>query len=511
MMQRLPRAVLASRARLLLRSRMLLRLLPLVCLGLACSATTGAAPPATPSAPASEGPVAGASAVPQVVAPPPAVEVEARELLDAMLRVDTSHGGESVLLQPIAERLRGAGVEVEIIESSAGRGNLIARVRGNGSKKPLLLLAHVDVVPIEGQPWTSPPFEPVERDGFLVARGVGDDKGMAAAATAIVLELARARTPLLRDVILALTAGEETGGDPGVGFLVAKHRELLDAELVLNEGGSLQLAPDLRAVEAVFVGVGEKTFQSYRIVAKAKGGHSSAPPPPAEDPVLRLSRALTKIGEHRFAARLLPAVRGVLGVQAKYEKPPLSDAMARVAQTGRLTRRDEAIVSSDKIYNALIRTTCVTTMLVAAPQENVLPTSAEAIVNCRILPDETPASTLAALGALIADPSLSLTLDGQKSYAPASPIEGEVLAAARSVGEKLWPGVPVVPSMSLGATDSRHLRAIGMLAYGISTTPISLDESRQGHGAHGPDERRPIAFLAIGVRYLRELTHALAR
>jgi acetylornithine deacetylase/succinyl-diaminopimelate desuccinylase-like protein len=443
--------------------------------------------------------------------PPPAVEVESRALLDAMLRVDTSHGNETALLTPIAERLRQAGVSVELVESAPGRGSLVARVRGNGSKKPLLLLAHVDVVPVEGQPWTSPPFRPIEKDGFLIARGVGDDKGMAAAATAIVLELARTKPALSRDVILALTAGEETGGDAGARFLAAQHRELIDAELVLNEGGGLQLSPDLHSLEGVLVAVGEKTFQSYRLVAKAEGGHSSAPPPPDKDPVLHLARALQAIAQHRFPARLLPEVRGTLGLQAKYEEPPLSDAMARIAKTGKLTHKDETILAADKIYNAYLRTTCVTTMLSAAPQENVLPTTAEAVINCRVLPGETPQGTQAALAKLITDPTLTLAPEKDNGFASASPSEGEVLRAVTEVAAKQFPGVPVLPSITLGATDSRHLRTLGMLAYGVSVTPTSLDESRQGHGAHGPDERRPIAFLDPGVQFLRELTLALAR
>jgi len=488
----------------------------------ACATTAPAEPPTYPPLVAATAPLSTATpapstspngASPAAAAPttPPSFEAEARELLDAMLRVDTSHGGEATLLAPVAEHLRAAGVPVELLESAPGRGNLVARLKGNGSKKPLLLLAHVDVVPIEGQPWTSPPFEPTEKDGYLAARGVGDDKGMAAAATAIVLELARTKTVLSRDVILALTAGEEMGGDAGVRFLVDAHRALIDAELVLNEGGSLQLGPDQKALEAVLVSVAEKTFQSFRLVARGKGGHSSQPPGPAEDPVLRLARALTRVGEHRFSARVSPASRGVLGVQAKYELGPLATAMARVAKTGALSAADDKRISADKIYNALLRTTCVTTMLQAAPQENVLPTSAEATINCRILPEETPETTLAALQKLIADPALELSAEPNKGYAPGSPVEGEVLTAVTAVTARLYPGVPVVPSLTLGATDSRHLRVLGMQAYGVAATPIALDEARAGHGAHGPDERRPVAFLAAGARWLRELTLELAK
>jgi acetylornithine deacetylase/succinyl-diaminopimelate desuccinylase-like protein len=485
----------------------------------ACASRAPAEPPTYPaltpaaaSAPASAAPASAVSANAAAgAAATPTVEAEARELLDAMLRVDTSHGNETALLEPVATRLRAAGVPTELLESAPGRGNLIARVKGNGSKKPLLVMAHVDVVPVEGQPWTSPPFEPTEKDGYLTARGVGDDKGMAAAAVAIVLELARTKAPLARDVIVALTAGEETGGDAGIRFLIEKHRALIDAELVLNEGGNLQLSPDQTKVEAVLVSVAEKIFQSFKLIARAKGGHSSGPPPPAEDPVLRLSRALTHVGEYRFAARLLPEVRGVLGVQAAYEKGPLAEALARISKTGKLSAADQKQLATDKMYNAMLRTTCVTTMLQASPQENVLPTSAEAVINCRILPGETPATTLAALQKVVADPLLELSMDGDKGSASGSPIEGEVLSAVKAVTERLYPGVPVVPTLTLGATDSRHVRLVGMHAYGVNATPIALTEIRAGRGLHGPDERRPVAFLAPGVLWLRELMLELSR
>ena len=237
-----------------------------------------------------------------------ALETEARQILDQLLRVDTSHGNETAALQPVLARFQQAGIRAQILESAPGRGNMVARVPGSGKKRPLLLLAHIDVVPVEGQPWTVPPFQPTEKDGFLYARGVSDDKAMAAAFTAIALEAARNPQKLSRDLIVALTAGEETGGLVGVRWLVQNHRDLLDAELALNEGGSLLVAPDLSRMEAVQIGVAEKTFQSYRLTVKGKGGHSSVPPTDV-DPVVTLARALQRIGELRFPAKVIPEAR----------------------------------------------------------------------------------------------------------------------------------------------------------------------------------------------------------
>src|SRR5439155_18914341 len=230
-----------------------------------------------------------------------ALETEARQILDQLLRVDTSHGNETAALQPVLARFQQAGIRAQIFESAPGRGNMVARVPGSGKKRPLLLLAHIDVVPVEGQPWTVPPFQPTEKDGFLYARGVSDDKAMAAAFTAIALEAARGPQKLSRDLIVALTAGEETGGLVGVRWLAQNHRDLLDAELALNEGGALVVTPDLARMESVQISVAEKTFQSYQLVVKGKGGHSSVPPTDS-DPVVTLARALQRIGESRFPA-----------------------------------------------------------------------------------------------------------------------------------------------------------------------------------------------------------------
>jgi acetylornithine deacetylase/succinyl-diaminopimelate desuccinylase-like protein len=439
-----------------------------------------------------------------------ALVAETRSTLTTLVMVDTSHGHETELLKPVAERFRAAGLPLELVESGEGRGNLIARYKGTGKKRPLLLIAHVDVVPVEGQPWTVPPFQVTEKDGFLMGRGVNDDKGMAAAIIAIALEMAKTKPLLSRDVIFALTAGEETGGAPGARWLAANRKDLIDAEIALNEGAGERLDDAATHVVQVGIGAAEKTFQDYKVVVRGKGGHSSIPPTDS-DPVLTLAKALVKIAEFRFPAHVIPAVREELAVDAKLEAPPLATALARIAASGQVTMEDEALVAKDRVVNAHLRTTCVTTQLAGAPQDNVLPTSAEATVNCRILPDETPDRTLATLRQVVGDPSVEITAVGDFGFGPYSPVDGEVPAAMQKVGATLWPGVPVVPTMSTGATDSRHLRAIGIRAYGIGVSPVSKAEALAGRSAHGPDERRPAKWLGDGARYLRAVTYELAR
>jgi acetylornithine deacetylase/succinyl-diaminopimelate desuccinylase-like protein len=444
------------------------------------------------------------------IAAAPAVETEAREILEQLLRVDTSHGNETLALRPLAERFRQAGVQAEIVESAPGRGNLIARVRGSGAKKPLLLLAHIDVVPVEGQPWTTPPFEPAEKDGYLYARGVSDDKAMAAAFSAIALEAARSKTPLSRDVIVALTAGEETGGSAGVRWLVQHKRELIDAELCVNEGGGLLVTPDLSRMRAVIIGVAEKTFQSYQLTVHGKGGHSSVPPTDA-DPVVTLAKALVRVGELRFPAHVLAEAREGIALMASSEQAPLSTALSDVAKKGTVSPQDDATLSKDRLANAQVRTTCVTTMLKASPQDNVLPTSAEATINCRILPDETPETTQARLAKAIGDPAVELKPTGDFGFAKSSQAGGPIDDAVRAAARKLWGDVPVVHQMGAGATDSRHLRAVGIQSYGLGGAPGTLEDQRSGRAAHGADERRPVRWLGEGVRFLREVTLQIAR
>jgi acetylornithine deacetylase/succinyl-diaminopimelate desuccinylase-like protein len=434
---------------------------------------------------------------------------EVRATLESLVSIDTSHGHETDLLQPIADRLRPL-LPLELVESAPGRGNLVARYKGTGAKRPLLLIAHVDVVPVEGQPWTVPPFHLTEKDGFLWGRGVNDDKGMAAVLVALALEIGRAKPVLSRDVIFALTSGEETGGHAGALWLTKSRKDLIDAEIALNEGGLERLADDGNKVIEVGIGAAEKTFQSYRLVVHGKGGHSSIPPTDS-DPVLTLSRALVKVGELRFPPHVIPATRDDLAADAKLEGGPLAASLARVASTGKVSPEDEKVLAKDRVVNAHLRTTCVTTELKGSPQDNVLPTTAEATVNCRIMPDETREQTIAALEKAIGDRSVEVAPTEEFGFGPYSAVTPELDAAVRKAAGEAWPGTPVVATMGTGATDSRHLRAIGINAYGVGVSPISKADAVAGHAAHGPDERRPAQWLDSGAQYLRTLVYELAK
>lgn len=436
---------------------------------------------------------------------------EARNLLGQLIAVETVASNETKALEPIAERFRAAGVPVQMLESAPGRGNLIARVKGNGSKRPLLLLAHVDVVPVVGQPWTVPPFKLTEKDGYLYGRGVNDDKGMAAANIAIALEVARSKIKLSRDLIVALTAGEETGGFAGVGWLVEHHPELLDAELGLNEGsGGLVVSDDLSRIQEVDIGVAQKTYQSYRIVAHGRGGHSSVPRANL-NAIYSLAVVLQHIGAFTFPPRVVPAARPAIGAMAATEKPPLSDVLRRVADTGVVSAADDAILSADAIANAFVRTTCIATMLQGSNQENVLPVSAEAIVQCRLLPGDTLEGVREALSKAVGDPKVEVIATRQWGAGQPMSAEGEVPEAIRRMSRRFWGEVPIIPGFGLGADDGRYLTARGAQVYGVHPNPTSVADARLGFNAHGPDERVSARWYAEGVRWFNALVLGLAR
>jgi acetylornithine deacetylase/succinyl-diaminopimelate desuccinylase-like protein len=210
--------------------------------------------------------------------------------------------------------------------------------------------------------------------------------------------------------------------------------------------------------------------------------------------------------------RDLTAVKEWFAVAASGERPPLRDALARAAQSApTLVPDDDAVISADATYAPFVRTTCVTTMLKGAPAENVLPTSAEAIVNCRIMPDETREQTLAALVGAVGNPKVTVEPLEDFGTGPVSPLDGPILATIKQVAAQSFPNAKIVISMQPSITDSRYLRASGIAAYGLTSTPTSLEEVRKGHGSHGPDERRPTRWLGPGVRYLRDVVVGLSR
>jgi acetylornithine deacetylase/succinyl-diaminopimelate desuccinylase-like protein len=358
-----------------------------------------------------------------------ALAASARATLAAMIETDTSNppGNEARIVTLVAKRLKDAGVPYEITEFEPGRKNIVARLKGAGPEKPLMLLAHIDVVGADGQAWTFPPHKLTEKDGFLYGRGTGDMLGMAAINLETFLDLKRSGAPLRRDVILAMTGDEESGGK-GIRYVLEHAPKSIDAGFVLNEGGKPSLGDDGKVRYVSLVGA-EKIYEDFELVAKGKTGHSSVPLD--DNAIYRLSDALSRLGRFKFPARLLPVTRAYFAARAAIEKPEIAAAMsALAASTGELPTGAVKTIDAEPLLMPSLHTTCVATLLSAGTRVNALPAEAKATVNCRVLPDETLEQVRAVLAGVIADPAVEIR--PVDPFARAAPAPGE--GAANEAG-----------------------------------------------------------------------------
>ena len=432
---------------------------------------------------------------------------EARALLDELVAIDTSNppGNEEKAARFVAEKLKAAGLAPVIVPFSPGRANVIARLRGDGSRRPLVLLAHLDVVGAAGQPWTMPPFHVTEKNGWLYGRGVTDDKSWAAMATTLVIDLQRTHARLHRDIILALTGDEESGG-AGIRYVLAHRRELLgNAELALNEGGGVVL-DDAGKPRLVNLGTAEKTFQDFTLVAHGTGGHSSVPND--DNAIYKLSRALDKLAAYKFPTRLTPVIRESLRALAVTQPAARARAMraAADARGDTIPPALSAVMDTFPPVRAAARTTCVATMLGGGTRDNALPVTARATVNCRILPGETAEAVQHTLAGLVSGLA-EVEIVPDIGAGPEVPVHGPVRDAVQKAARAVYGDVPVVARVGLGASDSRFLRKAGIASYGIG---VLAKPEMLTHNAHGPDEGAPAASFPLGYRFLSTIVKDLA-
>ena len=432
------------------------------------------------------------------------------ELLKKLVAADTTNppGNESRGVRIVAERLKSAGIQASVIPFAPGRENLVARINSSSSKKsqkkPLLLLAHLDVVPSQGQPWTTSPHLMTRQGNFWVGRGVFDDLGMAAIATEVFVFLKQSKAVLSRDVILALTGDEESGG-LGIRDLIKNHWDLINSEVALNEGEN-PVFDENGKVKWVGIQVAEKTYQDFEVIATGTTGHSSVPTLP--NAIYKLSEALTSIATFHPNPRLLPLTRAYFLARAAIETPAVSRAMHEVAES-----RDELPPTAVKqiianpMHEALLQNTCVATLIQGGTKVNALPGQARASINCRILPDEAIEDVRKKLVSLVNDPNIVIRALEDNGVAGPSPERSPQMDQMRKVISKRWPGVPIVPTMSLGATDSRFLRLKGVHAYGLNPMPMLDNDQKR---AHGIDERIPIDSLQTGFDFFKDLVMEIA-
>jgi acetylornithine deacetylase/succinyl-diaminopimelate desuccinylase-like protein len=432
-----------------------------------------------------------------------------REIYRELIEIDTTQRGSTTrAARAMAARLRAAGfpardVRVLVHPGNKDRGNLVARMRGTGAKKPVLLLAHLDVVEARREDWSDglDPFKLTERDGYFYGRGTTDDKAMAAIFVANLIRFRAEGYRPERDIILALTADEEGGDFNGVDWLVQNHRALIDAELGINEGGGGRLRDGKHVFNAVQAS--EKVYQSFALEVRNRGGHSSLPV--RDNAIYRLSSALGRLSRHDFPVNLNEVTRAFFQRMATLERGQSAADMKAV------TRRspDRAAVkrlSSVPLYNSTMRTTCVATQVQAGHAENALPQSARAVVNCRILPHERVEDVERALARVVADPSVRITRVAPPKPSPPSPLTPLIMRPIEQITEAMWPGAPVIPVMGAGATDSLYLRRAGIPTYGVSGLFGDMEDVR----AHGKDERLGVAALWDGQEFLYRLTRAVA-
>ena len=433
----------------------------------------------------------------------------ARDILRELVAIRTVHpDGDNTAAARVVERhLLAAGfdpADVRVLGPAPLKGNLVARLRGTGEARPMLLLAHIDVVDARREDWSEglDPWTLTERDGWLYGRGTLDDKGAAAMFAATLIGLRRSGFRPRRDIILALTPDEETGPHNGVAFLLEQHRALIDAEFAINEGGYGGLRNGKPAM--LGVQVSEKRPLTFEIEATNRGGHSSLPR--ADNAIYDLAAAVVRIGALEFPARIGPVARAAAG---SIEQPQSGSrgAALRAIAAGNATAADIQLASSaSPSMNAQLRTTCVATRLDAGHADNALPQRAKVTVNCRLLPGEAPAFVQAELEKA-AGPGMKVRPKHGLGNSPESDPRSPLIAVIEREAAHQWPGVVAVPVMSAGATDGSSLRAAGIPVFGL--TPYFM-ETADWARMHGRDERIPAKGFGEALEFFDRLVRALA-
>ncbi|HEY6255601.1 MAG TPA: M20/M25/M40 family metallo-hydrolase [Xanthobacteraceae bacterium] len=429
-----------------------------------------------------------------------------KELVEINTVTDT--GDTARAAEAMAARLRAAGFagsDVQVFTPAPRKGNLVALLRGTRARKPILLLAHLDVVPARREDWSVDPFKLIEKDGYFYARGSSDDKFMAATFVATLIRYKQEGYIPDRDIIVALETDEEILDRDALGiqWLLKNHRDLIDAEFALNEGGSVGLKngkPIRNSVQT-----SEKVSLSYQLEVKNRGGHSSLPT--KDNAIYHLAEGLVHLSKFVFPLKLNETTRAYFERIAEFE----GDQMAADIRSVISGHPDPAALSLGRLsanpaYNAQLRTTCVATLLEGGHAYNALPQLARATVNCRIMPGEPVDEVKATLVRVLADDQISVTQIDEPVLSAPSALHEEIMGAIEKVSAEFWPGTPIVPTMSAGATDGSYLRNAGIPTYGHSGLASDVDDVR----VHGKDERVLVKSFFDGQEYLHRLVKALS-
>ena len=438
---------------------------------------------------------------------PPADKQLAHDIYKEFVEIQSGFttGATTPVAEAAAARLKAAGFpdsDIFVGGANPKKANVVVRYHGTGAAKPILLLAHTDVVEAKREDWSTDPFQFLEKDGYFYGRGTGDDKAQAAIWIANLIRYKREGFKPDRDIIVALTADEEGGGPfNGIDWLLKNHRDLIDAELALNEGGwgesshGKRISNDLQ--------VSEKYVVNFRFEVRNKGGHSSMPV--ADNAIYHLAGALDRLSHFGFPLKTNEVTAAYFAQMAKIETGPIAADLGKVAEGSQEAM--QKVAAATPIWNATLRTTCVATELEGGHAKNALPQLAAANVNCRVLPEDSVEYVQGELKKVVADDQVSITVNGDASKGPASALRPDVISGAKQASELLWPGVPVVPIMVMGATDGKYLREAGIPTYGIQGIFFDRDDLR----FHGRDERVPVQSFFEGQAFLYELVKTLTK
>jgi len=435
----------------------------------------------------------------------------ARAILEELVNVPSTESGvgSTPAVELLVKRYRAAGfAEPDLFVGGPERRkqNVVVRLRGTGQGKPILLLAHLDVVEANKSDWSPDldPFKFVERDGYFYGRGTQDVKEGASLLAANMIRWKQAGWKPSRDIIVALTADEETGTANGVNWLLKNHRDVIDAEYCLNtDAGDFDERDGKPFV--VKVAAGEKKYSAISLETRNRGGHGSLPR--KDNAIYEMLAALQRVADFHFPVELTDVTRGQLLGLAKLETPEVAKDMKAIVANP----NDQAAamrLSEQPNYNALLRTTCVATEINGGHAENALPQHVKAVLNCRILPDSDPETVIASIKKAVNDSQVEIgweSLDAKKY--PSSPLRPELMKAIDEVVQQMWPGVTVMPSLMLGASDGKYLRGGGIPTYGVPGTFIGENDVR----AHGKDERLGVKEFYEGVDFYDKLVRTLAR
>jgi acetylornithine deacetylase/succinyl-diaminopimelate desuccinylase-like protein len=443
----------------------------------------------------------------------------ARDIFQQLIEINTtdSVGNTTIAAQAMAKRLLDAGFparDVTVLGPNDRKGNMVARFRGAGNSglKPILIIGHLDVVEARRADWTTDPFQFVEKDGYFYGRGTQDMKVNDAILVTTFIRFRREGFQPNRDIILALTADEEGGTSNGVDWLLTHHRDLIDAEFVINADAGGVLAEKGKPID-VEIEASEKLYADFQLTATNPGGHSSLPTP--DNAIYHIADALSRLERLPFPFELNAVTRDYFEQLSKVEKPATAADMRAIVRT---PPDPEAIgrLSADPHYNSTIRTTCVATRLSGGHANNALPQTAEAIVNCRILPGHSAEEVRQDLIRRFGDPKVRVRFIDPKTNTPVDQTPDqravaavaprpEVLKALTRIADEMWPGAPVVPDMETGASDSIYTIAAGLPSYGIGGIAIDHDDIR----AHGKDERVRVNAYFDGVDFYYRFLKAL--